>query len=66
MHADAELYLDRQAVGTQTGLAKMPYLRDTRRSVGIGGFRLAYTDIYNPGQSESPQRKRKRLKDLFL
>ena len=46
-----ELYLDREATGTTTGLAKMPYLRDTRRSVGLDGFRLAYTSISNPSPS---------------
>jgi hypothetical protein len=46
--AGTEIYLDRHAVGTATGLAKMPYLRDTRRSIGLDGFRLAYTEIYNP------------------
>lgn len=28
--------------GTLSGLSKMPYLRDTRRSIGIGGFTLKY------------------------
>lgn len=44
----AEIFLDLNAAGTHTGLAKMPYLRDTRRSVGLDGFRLAYTSISNP------------------
>lgn len=44
----AEIYLDRQATGTETGLAKMPYLRDTRRSVGINGFRFEYSQISHP------------------
>ena len=39
----ATVLLDRTAAGTQHGLAKMPYLRDTRRSVGLDGFRLQYT-----------------------
>ena len=33
------LVLNRTFTGTATGLAKVPYLRDTRRSVGLGGFR---------------------------
>lgn len=35
------------------GLSKMPYLRDTRRSVGLGGFRLMYDQIdgYAPNGS---------------
>lgn len=43
-HANASvaprLVLSRQASGTTSGLAKMPYLRDTRRSVGLDGFRM--------------------------
>jgi hypothetical protein len=37
------LTLNASAAGTQTGLAKMPYLRDTRRgAAGLGGFRLCH------------------------
>eukprot|EP01100_Stratorugosa_tubuloviscum_P007363 TRINITY_DN3072_c0_g1_i1.p1 TRINITY_DN3072_c0_g1~~TRINITY_DN3072_c0_g1_i1.p1 ORF type:complete len:578 (+),score=262.15 TRINITY_DN3072_c0_g1_i1:41-1735(+) len=37
-------------VGTQTGISKMPYIRDTRRSIGIQDFRLQYNDlIYGDG-----------------
>ncbi len=35
------LTLDRTMLGSPTGLAKFPYLRDTRRSVGLEGFVLA-------------------------
>lgn len=31
--------------GTGTGLSKMPYLRDTRRSVGLNDFVLKFTDL---------------------
>lgn len=31
--------------GTGTGLSKMPYLRDTRRSIGINDFVLKFTDL---------------------
>jgi hypothetical protein len=31
-----------QVYGTSSGLSKIPYVRDTRRSVGIDGFVLAY------------------------
>ena len=31
--------------GTASGLSKMPYIRDTRRSVGVGGFRLNSTQL---------------------
>lgn len=32
-------------VGTATGLGKMPYLRDTRRSIGLDQFRLFYANM---------------------
>ena len=39
--APASLCIDLQQTGTETGLAKMPYLRDGRRSrAGLRGFRL--------------------------
>ena len=41
--AAANFSLDAAAAGTQTGLAKMPYLRDTRRAAaGIEKFRLCH------------------------
>jgi hypothetical protein len=49
----AKLVLDRAAAGTEHGLAKMPYLRDTRRSVGLGGFRLQYEALANAANSSS-------------
>lgn len=39
------LAADRDATGTLHGLSKLPYVRDTRRSFGIGGFRLSYDDL---------------------
>ena len=33
-------------VGTSTGLSKMPYVRDIRRSVGLDNFRLSKQDLY--------------------
>jgi hypothetical protein len=40
------LSLNASLAGTAHGLAKMPYLRDTRRSAaGIGGFRLMYPQL---------------------
>ena len=43
------LGLSLAATGTNTGLSKMPYLRDTRRAVGIDGYRFSYAseDYYN-------------------
>eukprot|EP00039_Didymoeca_costata_P000505 m.45887 g.45887 ORF g.45887 m.45887 type:complete len:561 (+) comp10307_c0_seq1:331-2013(+) len=37
--------------GTTTGLAKMPYLRDTRRSVGLNGFRMVQASETANGSS---------------
>eukprot|EP00940_MAST-03C_sp_MAST-3C-sp2_P002834 g2834.t1 len=31
--------------GTQSGLSKMPYIRDTRRSIGLDGFRLTSSQL---------------------
>jgi len=39
------LSLNREVVGTLSGLCKVPYLRDTRRSVGIHNFRIQYKDL---------------------
>ena len=52
-HAPAPLQpdqvtLDREALGTSTGLAKMPYIRDTRRSIGLDGFLLKVDDLGGP------------------
>ncbi len=35
------LTLDREMLGSATGLSKFPYVRDTRRSVGLEGFVLS-------------------------
>ena len=43
----ARVVLDGASAGTVHGLAKMPYLRDSRRSVGLDGFRLQYADLAN-------------------
>ena len=32
-------------LGTGHGLAKLPYIRDTRRSIGMGGFLLTISDL---------------------
>lgn len=43
-----QITLDRGALGTGHGLAKLPYIRDTRRSVGLGGFVLSIDDLCGP------------------
>ena len=35
------------AYGTANGLSRMPYMRDTRRSVGVDGFQMTYEEILN-------------------
>jgi hypothetical protein len=48
--------LNRSAAGTAHGLAKYPYLRDIRRSVGFGGFFLRNEDIWAaPGSKKARQ-----------
>eukprot|EP00042_Codosiga_hollandica_P020305 m.65354 g.65354 ORF g.65354 m.65354 type:complete len:534 (+) comp49789_c0_seq1:3-1604(+) len=41
------LFMNYTQPGTLTGLTKLPYLRDARRSVGLDGFRLMYTNMIN-------------------
>lgn len=43
-----QVSLDREALGTSHGLAKTPYIRDTRRSVGLDGFLLKGKDLGGP------------------
>ena len=40
-----QVILDKGVLGTGTGLAKMPYIRDTRRSIGLDGFILKVGDL---------------------
>lgn len=50
------LFLNRTYAQTGTGLSKVPYLRDTRRSAaGIGGFRLLKAQLYGipPAEEEA-------------
>lgn len=34
-----------EVLGTGHGLSKLPYIRDTRRSIGLDGFLMQYSDI---------------------
>jgi hypothetical protein len=48
--ASSFISLNASLAGTLTGLAKMPYLRDTRRSAGgIGNFRIQKSDLSTHG-----------------
>ncbi|MDG3005339.1 FAD-dependent oxidoreductase [Paludisphaera mucosa] len=40
-----QILLDGEVLGTGHGLAKLPYIRDTRRSVGLDGFLLKGRDL---------------------
>lgn len=44
---------EEEGAGTDTGLSKMPYLRDTRRSVGLDGFRLFYANLTGEDDSST-------------
>ena len=54
-----QVTLDKGVLGTGTGLAKMPYIRDTRRSIGLDGFILKTNDLCG----EPSQKTGKRFKD---
>lgn len=40
-----QILLDGDVLGTSHGLAKLPYIRDTRRSIGVDGFILKGGDL---------------------
>lgn len=48
--------LDRGVLGTGHGLSKLPYIRDTRRSVGLAGFVLKSTDLRGPASQITGKR----------
>ena len=56
-----QVTLDREALGTSTGLAKMPYIRDTRRSIGLDGFILKVDDLGGPIAHKTGKRFRDRV-----
>ena len=43
-----QITLNGAELGTGHGLAKLPYIRDTRRSIGLDGFVLKFGDISGP------------------
>ena len=45
--------LNKTLSGSFSGLVKFPYLRDTRRAVGLGGFRLNHTDMQAAGSRKT-------------
>lgn len=43
-----QIVLAGEEMGTGHGLAKLPYIRDTRRSIGLDGFILKFDDLTGP------------------
>ncbi|QEG32899.1 FAD-dependent oxidoreductase [Bythopirellula goksoeyrii] len=43
-----QITLNGAELGTDHGLAKLPYIRDTRRSIGLDGFILKFDDLSGP------------------
>ncbi|TWU23654.1 FAD-dependent oxidoreductase [Bythopirellula polymerisocia] len=43
-----QITLNGAELGTGHGLAKLPYIRDTRRSIGLDGFVLKFDDLSGP------------------
>lgn len=43
-----QIVLNGAVLGTSHGLAKLPYIRDTRRSIGLDGFVLRFADLTGP------------------
>jgi hypothetical protein len=43
-----QILLNSAVLGTAHGLAKLPYIRDTRRSIGLDGFLLKLSDMTGP------------------
>ncbi len=40
-------------LGTEHGLAKLPYIRDTRRAIGLDGFILRFDDLTGPASQKT-------------
>ncbi len=50
------LSVDRSVFSAGHGLSRFPYLRDTRRSIGVGGFLLTSQDLMNDGSGLTGKR----------
>lgn len=42
-----------EELGTEHGLAKLPYVRDTRRSIGLDGYILKFNDLTGPASQKT-------------
>jgi hypothetical protein len=54
--AAEQITLDGAALGTRHGLAKLPYIRDTRRAIGLDGFVLRFADLTGPPEQTTGTR----------
>jgi hypothetical protein len=45
--------LEGDVLGTGHGIAKLPYIRDTRRSIGVDGFLLKFSDLIGPAKQKT-------------
>ena len=50
------IVLNSQVLGTAHGLAKLPYIRDTRRSIGLDDFVLRFKDLAGPASQRTGTR----------
>jgi hypothetical protein len=51
-----QITLNSEILGTSHGLAKLPYMRDTRRSIGLDGFVLRLADLAGPAEQRTGMR----------
>ncbi len=49
----ARISLSPAVLGTGHGLAKLPYIRDTRRAIGLDGFVLRFADMTGPASQKT-------------
>jgi hypothetical protein len=49
----ARIALSPAVLGTGHGLAKLPYIRDTRRAIGLDGFVLRFADLTGPADQRT-------------
>ncbi len=48
-----QITLAGEELGTGHGLAKLPYIRDTRRAIGLDGFVLMFQDLTGPAEQQT-------------
>lgn len=51
--APEQISLEYGVLGTSHGLSKLPYIRDTRRSIGLDGFILTINDLTGDARSKT-------------